>query len=198
MPTTHEVPGPGTVSEPQQQLKPLQWQRLILNPLPHKGTPLLLFIIIKLRSELWHHHFPPCLPSALAPRRHVHPLSTPAEDQVQWLLCGSHSLCLLLLLLWLLKPQFLWCDKCRLSPLLHINPQFLSHKYPGFCPWPSSPATFHLWFSTGSYSPLKLIIQEFPLWLSRLRNWHSLHENVGLIPGLTRWVGDSALLQAEA
>ena len=32
--------------------------------------------------------------------------------------------------------------------------------------------------------------REFPLWLIRLRTWHSVHEDVGLIPGLTQWVKD--------
>ena len=39
---------------------------------------------------------------------------------------------------------------------------------------------------------------EFPLWLSRLRNQHSVHEDVGLIPGLAQWIQDLALLQGEA
>ena len=34
------------------------------------------------------------------------------------------------------------------------------------------------------------------LWLNRLRTWDSVHENVGLIPGLTQWVKDPALSQA--
>ena len=34
---------------------------------------------------------------------------------------------------------------------------------------------------------------EFPLWLSWLRTQHSVHEDVGLIPGLTQWVKDLEL-----
>ena len=32
--------------------------------------------------------------------------------------------------------------------------------------------------------------------LNRLRTQHSVHEDVGLSPGLTQWVKDPALLQA--
>ena len=42
------------------------------------------------------------------------------------------------------------------------------------------------------------IVQEFPLWLSRLRTHHSVCEDVGLIPGLIQWVNDMALPQATA
>ena len=35
---------------------------------------------------------------------------------------------------------------------------------------------------------------EFPLWLSGLRIQHNIHEDVGLIPGLARWVKDLAFL----
>ena len=35
--------------------------------------------------------------------------------------------------------------------------------------------------------------QEFPLWLSVLRSWHCLHEDVGLIPGLSQWIKDLVL-----
>ena len=39
---------------------------------------------------------------------------------------------------------------------------------------------------------------EFSLWLSRLRTQHSVHEDLGSIPGLTWWVKDPLLLQAPA
>ena len=35
----------------------------------------------------------------------------------------------------------------------------------------------------------------FPFWLSRLRTKHSVHEDAGLIPGLTCWVKDPELPQ---
>ena len=34
---------------------------------------------------------------------------------------------------------------------------------------------------------------EFPLWLSALRTWHGVCDNVGLISGLAQWVKDRAL-----
>lgn len=40
--------------------------------------------------------------------------------------------------------------------------------------------------------------QEFPLWLSRFRTQHSLHEDVGSSLGLTQWVKIQALPQAAA
>ena len=36
-------------------------------------------------------------------------------------------------------------------------------------------------------------VQEFPLWLSRIRTQSFLYEDVGLIPGLTQWVKDPGL-----
>ena len=41
-------------------------------------------------------------------------------------------------------------------------------------------------------------MKEFPLWLSRLRNQHSVCENAGSIPGLSQWVKNPALPQAVA
>ena len=36
------------------------------------------------------------------------------------------------------------------------------------------------------------------MWLSGLKTQHSIHEDAGLIPGLTQWVEDLTLLQAVA
>ena len=38
------------------------------------------------------------------------------------------------------------------------------------------------------------VLQEFLLWFSKLRTWHSVREDVGSIPGLTQWVEDLAWL----
>ena len=40
--------------------------------------------------------------------------------------------------------------------------------------------------------------REFPLWLSGLRTWPSVHEDVDSIPGLAQWVKDPVFPQAAA
>ena len=40
------------------------------------------------------------------------------------------------------------------------------------------------------------MLEEIPLWLSRLRTQYSVFKDVGLIPDLTQWVKDTVLLQA--
>ena len=42
------------------------------------------------------------------------------------------------------------------------------------------------------------MLEEFPLWLSRLRIQHCLCENVGLILGLTQWVKDPSRCKLAA
>ena len=53
--------------------------------------------------------------------------------------------------------------------------------------------------------PEKTVIQkdtctplEFPLWFNGLRTRHSVHEDVGSIPGLAQWVKVLALIQSAA
>ena len=48
------------------------------------------------------------------------------------------------------------------------------------------------------YGVFRNLIPEFPLRLSRLRTWHSVHEDVGSVSGLSHWVKDAVLLQADA
>ena len=57
------------------------------------------------------------------------------------------------------------------------------------------------------FTPVRMVIikkstdkkcWEFLLWLSRLRTRHSIHEDVGLILGLTQWLKDPVLPQAAA
>ena len=48
----------------------------------------------------------------------------------------------------------------------------------------------------GSMSDLlnqNFLVLEFPLWCSRLRTRHSVHEDVRSVPGLTQWVKDLAV-----
>ena len=46
----------------------------------------------------------------------------------------------------------------------------------------------YLYISIYIISILNIISPEFPLWLSRLRTWHSVREDAGSIPVLTQWV----------
>ena len=47
----------------------------------------------------------------------------------------------------------------------------------------------------GPWLPLKSCgFTEFSLWLSWLKTQHGIHEDEGLIPGLTPWVKDSKVL----
>ena len=43
------------------------------------------------------------------------------------------------------------------------------------------------------FAVFKQVDREFLLWLSRLRILHSVHEDVGSIPGLPPWVKDLGL-----
>ena len=49
-----------------------------------------------------------------------------------------------------------------------------------------------------SMSLKKKELEEFPLWFSRFRTQHSVHEDAGSIPGLAQLVKGPALLQAVA
>ena len=57
------------------------------------------------------------------------------------------------------------------------------------------------WLSLSFHFSLSLIenvFRGFPLWLSGLRTWHSVHEEVSSFPGLAQWFKNLAVLQASA
>ena len=58
----------------------------------------------------------------------------------------------------------------------------------------SVPSTYHLWIIYTSYVQSEIILWEFLLWLIQLGTEHCLCKDVGLIPGLTLWLKDLALL----
>ena len=55
----------------------------------------------------------------------------------------------------------------------------------------------HCWEKNVTVSDCNNWSLEFLLCLSGLRTWESVHEDMGLIPGLSYWVKDPVLLQAE-
>ena len=63
---------------------------------------------------------------------------------------------------------------------------------------PDKCSFFSNWGSALGKQRLKKFTEVFSLWLRGLRIRHSIHEDVDLIPGLTRWVKDLALMQAAA
>ena len=59
------------------------------------------------------------------------------------------------------------------------------------------PLAWELPYALGSTLKRKIKrMGEFPLWLSGLRTWHSIHKDAGSIQGLTWWVKDLVLQQA--
>ena len=85
------------------------------------------------------------------------------------------------------------------------GPRPSSSSPPNFCRCPVSTmlhgACHGVWSSVGweIFTGFKnMRIAEFLLWLSGLRTWHCLCENVGSIPGLTHWAKDPGLQQAVA
>lgn len=89
---------------------------------------------------------------------------TPTAEQPAWHLRGS--LCLLHLVTCDLPISVPLMWQAQALPFPHISPQPPSWEPLGFCLWPASPATFHLWLSTERHSPLKLITQTGTLFKS--------------------------------
>ena len=75
---------------------------------------------------------------------------------------------------WNATPQIIVCVLDRLSSILRL----------------------HYSFSGDSKARIKKRGEEFPLWLSRLRNQHSVPKDTGSNPGLSVWLKDPALIQA--
>ena len=60
------------------------------------------------------------------------------------------------------------------------------------------PGSILVLFSEGQVEEQDLQLEsgragEFPLWFRWIKNWIGIHEDTGLIPGLTQWVKDPVL-----
>ena len=86
-------------------------------------------------------------------------------------------------------PVWLWC---RLAAAALIQP--LAWELPYVTGVALTP---HPLKKTKKTNKKNTAVEEFLLWLSGFTTWHNIPEDAGLTPGLTKWVKDLVLLQAE-